>query len=233
MRSDAINAIENTLRYSSDEELGKAALHELVFRGTPLRAPERGHGRGLARRSRSTTCARSTAATTRAPTRCSASAAASTQRVVAQLEAAVRQLPAGARSARRRRSTPQPIEGRSVVVHRQAGRRRLDQLRLSARRAPRRARLLRAVDRELVARRAPQSVEPSVQRDPRAARAELRRLLVHRGVPRGRRAHHAARQRAAPHAALRDLDPHAAERAGAVRAARGAARARSCSSTTA
>ena len=35
MRSDAINAIENTLRYSSDEELGKATLHEAVFRGTP------------------------------------------------------------------------------------------------------------------------------------------------------------------------------------------------------
>ncbi len=35
VRSDAINAIENTLRYSSDEELGKAALHDLVFSGTP------------------------------------------------------------------------------------------------------------------------------------------------------------------------------------------------------
>jgi zinc protease len=35
VRSDAVNAIETTLRYSADEELGKAALHEFVFRGTP------------------------------------------------------------------------------------------------------------------------------------------------------------------------------------------------------
>ena len=48
VRSDAINAIENTLRYSSDEELGKAALHDVVFRGTPYAHSERGHGRGLA-----------------------------------------------------------------------------------------------------------------------------------------------------------------------------------------
>ena len=32
VQSDAINAIENTLRYASDEELGKAALHERMKR---------------------------------------------------------------------------------------------------------------------------------------------------------------------------------------------------------
>jgi zinc protease len=47
VRSDAVNAIENTLRYSSDEELGKAALVELVFRGTPYAHPSEGTVQGL------------------------------------------------------------------------------------------------------------------------------------------------------------------------------------------
>jgi zinc protease len=47
VRSDAVNALENTLRYSSDEELGKAALYELVFRGTPYAHPSIGTVAGL------------------------------------------------------------------------------------------------------------------------------------------------------------------------------------------
>jgi zinc protease len=47
VRSDAVNAIENTLRYSSDEELGKAALRELVFRSTPHAHPSEGTLAGL------------------------------------------------------------------------------------------------------------------------------------------------------------------------------------------
>jgi zinc protease len=35
LKSDAINYLENTLRYSSDEELGKAVLYNTIFRGTP------------------------------------------------------------------------------------------------------------------------------------------------------------------------------------------------------
>jgi zinc protease len=42
IRSDAINDLENTLRYSSDEELGKAALEEFVFRGTRYAHPAEG-----------------------------------------------------------------------------------------------------------------------------------------------------------------------------------------------
>jgi len=47
VRNDAINAIENTLRFSSDEELGKAALQELVFRGTGYAHPPDGTVAGL------------------------------------------------------------------------------------------------------------------------------------------------------------------------------------------
>jgi zinc protease len=47
VKSDAINDIENTLRYSSDEELGKAALEEFVFRGTRYAHPSEGTVAGL------------------------------------------------------------------------------------------------------------------------------------------------------------------------------------------
>jgi zinc protease len=47
VRSDAINSIENTLRFSSDEELGKAALREFVFRGTGYAHPPVGTVAGL------------------------------------------------------------------------------------------------------------------------------------------------------------------------------------------
>ena len=35
LKSEALNYLENTLRYSSDEELGKAVLYNTIFRGTP------------------------------------------------------------------------------------------------------------------------------------------------------------------------------------------------------
>jgi zinc protease len=35
LKSDALNNLENTLRYSSDEELGKAVFYNTIFRGTP------------------------------------------------------------------------------------------------------------------------------------------------------------------------------------------------------
>ncbi len=47
MRSDAVNELENTLRYSSDEELGKAALNAFAFRGTPYAHPTEGTVAGL------------------------------------------------------------------------------------------------------------------------------------------------------------------------------------------
>jgi zinc protease len=47
LRSDAINHIANTLRYSSDEELGKAALTAAIFAGTPYAHPVEGTVSGL------------------------------------------------------------------------------------------------------------------------------------------------------------------------------------------
>ena len=47
VQADAINDLENTLRYSSDEELGKAALEEFVFRGTRYAHPSEGTVQGL------------------------------------------------------------------------------------------------------------------------------------------------------------------------------------------
>jgi zinc protease len=47
VKNDAINELTNNLRYSSDEELGKAALNEFVFRGTPYAHPIDGTVQGL------------------------------------------------------------------------------------------------------------------------------------------------------------------------------------------
>ena len=47
LKSDAINDIENTLRYASDEELAKASLDAFVFRGTRYAHPPEGTVRGL------------------------------------------------------------------------------------------------------------------------------------------------------------------------------------------
>ena len=42
VRSDAVNYLENTLRYSSDEDLAKAALYAFVYEGTPYAHPSQG-----------------------------------------------------------------------------------------------------------------------------------------------------------------------------------------------
>jgi len=47
LRSDAVNFIGNTLRYSSDEDLAKAALTASVFGGTPYAHPVEGTMAGL------------------------------------------------------------------------------------------------------------------------------------------------------------------------------------------
>jgi zinc protease len=47
VKNDAINELENTLRYSSDEELGKAAFEDFVFRGTRYAHPSDGTVEGL------------------------------------------------------------------------------------------------------------------------------------------------------------------------------------------
>jgi zinc protease len=47
IRNDALNAIKNTLRYSSDEELGKAAFYDFVFTGTSYSHPREGTVQGL------------------------------------------------------------------------------------------------------------------------------------------------------------------------------------------
>ena len=47
LRSDQRNYLEKTLRFASDEELGKAALTEFIFEGTPYRHPLAGTLAGL------------------------------------------------------------------------------------------------------------------------------------------------------------------------------------------
>jgi zinc protease len=113
LRSDAINAIENTLRYSSDEELGKATLHECVFRGTRYAHLCEGTVAGL----RSITLDDVRAFYRRHYTRANALLGVGggfDDALVERLRAAVAQLPAGEHTAPPA-IRPAPIEGRSVV----------------------------------------------------------------------------------------------------------------------
>ena len=114
VRSDTVNAIENALRYSSDEELGKAALHDFVFRGTPYAHLSEGTVAGL----KSITLDDVRAFYRRHFTRANAAIGVGggfDQAVVAQLETAVRQLPAGGTDGAPPIEPP-PIEGRSAVL---------------------------------------------------------------------------------------------------------------------
>jgi zinc protease len=95
IRADAVNAIENTLRYSSDEELDKAALQDFVFRGTPYAHLSEGTVAGL----RSITLDDVSAFYRRYYTRANAligMGGGFDQAAFAQVQAAVRQLPPGA-----------------------------------------------------------------------------------------------------------------------------------------
>jgi zinc protease len=114
VRSDAINGIENTLRYSSDEELGKATLHEAVFRGTPYAHLTEGTVAGLRSITLDDVRKFYAAHYTRANTVVGLGGGFD-QSVVDRLQAAVRQLPAGATTA----APPieaEKIEGRSVIL---------------------------------------------------------------------------------------------------------------------
>jgi zinc protease len=113
LRSDAVNAIENTLRYSSDEELGKATLHEAVFRGTRYAHLSEGTVAGL----RSITLADVRAFYRRHYTRANALLGVGggfDAALVERLRAAVAELPAGERTAPPP-IRPTPLAGRSVV----------------------------------------------------------------------------------------------------------------------
>jgi zinc protease len=113
LRSDAINAIENTLRYSSDEELGKAVLHENVFRGTRYAHLSEGTVAGL----RSITLDDVRAFYRRHYTRANALlgvAGGFDAALVERLRGAVAKLPAGERTAAPP-IRPAPLAGRSVI----------------------------------------------------------------------------------------------------------------------
>jgi zinc protease len=114
VRSDAVNEIENTLRYASDEELAKAALNEFVFRGTPYAHPIEGTVQGLMA---------VTLDDVRAFYRQHYTAAnvllgvggGFDEAVVARAKAAVAQLPAGS-EAKPPAVAPAAIDGRSALI---------------------------------------------------------------------------------------------------------------------
>ncbi len=114
VKSDTLNFLKNQLRYASDEELGKAALHQFIFEGTGYAHPPQGTVEGLA----SITLEDIKAFYNEFYTPDNAVVAVGggfDDATVAALESAVAQLPAGTPE---RASAPvsSPFEGRHVVL---------------------------------------------------------------------------------------------------------------------
>ena len=114
VQNDAINELENTLRFSSDEELGKAALEDFVFRGTRYAHPSDGTVEGL----RSITLDDVRAFYKSRFTAASALVAIGggyDDATLARFKAAVRELPAG-KAPTSPAIEPEAVEGRSVLL---------------------------------------------------------------------------------------------------------------------
>ena len=114
VRSDTINFIETTLRYSSDEELGKAALHEFVFRGTRYAHLSEGTVAGLRRATLDDVREFYVQHYTQANALLGIGGGFD-EALVERLSAALLRLPAGRRAAPPAIAPP-PIEGRSVLL---------------------------------------------------------------------------------------------------------------------
>jgi zinc protease len=214
VKNDAINELENTLRYSSDEELGKAALEDFVFRGTRYAHPSEGTVEGL----RSITLDDVRAFYKSRFTAASALLGLGggyDDATVARFKAAVGALPKAA-PPKPPAIEPEAVAGRSVLLIAKPG---ADSsisfgFPVDVRRGERDFYALWIANSWLGEHRNQASHLFQVIRE-------------HRGLNYGDYSYIEAfaRQRAAPRAALRDLDPHAAERQGRIRAARRAARA--------
>ncbi len=114
VRHDAVNYLENTLRYSSDEELAKAALYRFAFEGTRYAHPAEGTVAGLKA---------VTLDDVREFYRRRFTGGAATlglgggfdDTLVERMRAALGRLPAGTAPARPEASPP-PFEGRHVLI---------------------------------------------------------------------------------------------------------------------
>ena len=257
IRSDAVNYLENTLRFASDEELGKAALNEFVFAGTSYAHPTIGTVEGL--QSITLEDVRGFYQALFHPDNVTPGLGGGFDgELTARLEASLAGLPGGpatgegsvdaAESASADSSVasdaiaeqgltaehsatavftvgssvsidPPALDGREVLLVSKPDADASISFGFPHRPEPRRTGFLRPVGRKLLARRASQPVEPPVQGHPRDPRPQLRRLLLHRGLPGGRGPQHAARKRAPATPVLRSLDPHAPKPTGALRPA--------------
>ncbi len=106
--------LEKTLRFSSDEELGKAALHGFVFTGTPYAHPPQGTVEGVASITLDDVKSFYRARFTRGSAEV-ALGGSYPQELVAELAAAVARLPEGAPSPAPA-PVPPPIAGRELLL---------------------------------------------------------------------------------------------------------------------
>lgn len=114
LRSDQLNFLEKTLRYASDEELGKAALMSFVYDGTGYRHPPEGTVQGL----KSITLDDVKRFYAERYTRNNAVVALGggyTKDLADRFAASLASLPAGAPKAKPA-PTPKPIQGRQALL---------------------------------------------------------------------------------------------------------------------
>jgi zinc protease len=114
VKSTALNYVANTLRYASDEELGKAALYDFVFRGTRYAHPPTGTVAGLSAVTLDDVRAFYREHFTRANALLGVGGGFDPT-LVTQLESALAELPQGAR-AEPPVITPAAISGREVLL---------------------------------------------------------------------------------------------------------------------
>ena len=209
IRSDMISYLENTLRYASDEDLGKAVLYETMFAGTPY-----GHipaGRVKSLKSITIDDVRHFYDANYSYHKCVIGLGGGYDAgTLTSLNNGLEKLPHGD-APPHPNIDAKPIEGFHVtIVEKDAPATAISIG--AAERAPRRARLVSAGPGQLLVRRASQFGQPFIPGHPRGAGAELRRLFLHRAFCQRRGVGVSRARRSAAAADFRDVDPPHAER---------------------
>ena len=206
LRNEALDYVTKTLRGNNDEELGKWTLQAELYQGHPYGHPDRGTVAGLKAITLDDVKAfHQQALHPRGPD--PGPGRRLRDSTPAQVESSLAPLPRKGLELPPRSRLPGRPHGPGRHDRRQAGRGHGHLDRLPDRRDPPRRRLLRPGRRQLLPGRAPHVQRQADAGPARQARAELRRLLLHRGLHPGRGEHLPGSQQPAAAAVLLDLDP--------------------------
>jgi zinc protease len=222
LRAERLSFIENTLRYASDEELGKAVLYDKIYAGTPY-----GHlGMGTVKALKSITVDDVRKFHREHYTRDNVVigiGGGHDAKLVSRLRADLGALPAGTPPVAPKPAPRLPPGIKVTLVEKDSASTAISAgFPIDVVRGPREWYALAIANSWLGEHRNSSSHLYQVIRE--IARPELRRLQLHRAPAQRRPRRPLAAERAAPLADLRGLDPAGAQRHPPVRPARGAAR---------